>query len=74
MKGGENMINSNKLKGRMRELQITQADLAAKLGLSPCTVSQKINNVRSFDLEEAEVVCNVLSIGSEEFSKYFFAQ
>ena len=67
------MINSNKLKGRMRELQITQADLAAKLGISPCTVSQKINNVRAFDLEEAEVVCGVLAIRPEEFSNYFFA-
>lgn len=67
------MINSNKLKGRMREMQITQAALAEKLGISPCTVSQKINNVRSLDLEEAEKICGVLAIQPQEFGDYFFA-
>ena len=28
------MINSNKIKGRMKELEIVQADVAKKLGLA----------------------------------------
>lgn len=66
------MINSNKIKGRMKELEITQADVAKALNIAPPTANQKINNVRPFDLEEAEKLANLLAIESGEFGKYFF--
>ena len=56
------MINSNKIKGRMKELEITQADIAKILELSPPTVSQKLKNMRSLSLEEAEKLSKVLSV------------
>lgn len=67
------MVNTNKIKGRMKELEITQFDVAKKLCLSPPTVSQKINNVRDFNLEEAEKLSEMLHIDIGEFGSYFFA-
>lgn len=67
------MINTNKIKGRMRELEITQADVARALNIAQPTANQKINNTRPFDLEEAEKLANLLCIDSGEFGAYFFA-
>ncbi len=66
------MINTNKIKGRMSELQLTQKDIAEHLGLAQPTVNQKINNIRPMDLDEAEKLSNILKIPKEEFSVYFF--
>ncbi len=67
------MVNSNKIKGRMTELGITQKDIAKRLQLAPPTVSQKINNVRPMDLDEAEVIAQMLIIPADEFGIYFFS-
>ncbi len=66
------MINTNKIKGRMVELQITQKDVANSLGLAQPTVNQKINNIRPMDLNEAEKLSILLKIKPEDFSVYFF--
>ena len=64
------MVNTNKIKGRMKELELTQADVAHCLP----TANQKINNVRPFDLDEAEKLSHLLHIDAGEFGKYFFTQ
>ena len=46
----------NKLKGFMRENGITVEDLANLLGLSPTTVSFKINGKSDFDLRELRLM------------------
>lgn len=66
------MINTNKIKGRMAELQITQKDVAKSLGLAQPTVNQKINNIRPMDLDEAEKLSDLLCIKPEDFAVYFF--
>lgn len=66
------MINTNKIKGRMAEMQLTQKDVAVSLGLAQPTINQKINNIRPMDLNEAEKLSNLLNIPPEEFSSYFF--
>ena len=66
------MINSNKIKGRMVEMCITQKDIANELNIAPPTVSQKLNNVRPMDLSEAEKLSKLLRIKPEEFANYFF--
>ncbi len=66
------MINTNKIKGRMAEMQITQKDIAKTLGLAQPTVNQKINNIRPMDLNEAEKLSNLLCIRPEDFAIYFF--
>lgn len=67
------MVNSNKIKGRMKELEITQADVARELNIAQPTANQKINNIRSFDLDEAEKLAALLKISNSEFGLYFFA-
>lgn len=67
------MINTNKIKGRMRELEITQADVAKALKIAQPTANQKINNSRPFDLEEAEKLASLQKIDSGDFGEYFFA-
>ena len=67
------MFNTNKIKGRMRELEITQADVAKALNIAQPTANQKINNARPFDLEEAEKLAQLLKLDAGEFGEYFFA-
>lgn len=68
------MINTNKVKGRMAELQLTQKDVANSLGLAQPTVNQKINNIRPMDLNEAEKLSDLLKIPPEDFAVYFFCK
>ena len=67
------MVNSDKIKGRMRELGLTQADVAKALDIAQPTANQKINNIRSLDLEEAEKLSSLLKINDSDFAAYFFA-
>ena len=71
MKGGK-MINTNKIKGRMAEMRITQKEVAIELGIAQPTANQKINNIRPMDLEEAEKLSKLLKISPQEFGAYFF--
>lgn len=66
------MVNSDKIKGRMRELKITQKDVAMTLNMAQPTANQKINNRRPFSLVEAEQLANLLNIDNAEFANYFF--
>lgn len=66
------MINTNKIKGRMAELQITQKDIAGSLELAQSTINQKINNVRPMILDEAEKISRLLKIDEKDFAVYFF--
>lgn len=67
------MLNTNKIKGRMRELGLVQSDVAKCLGLAGPTVSQKINGKRPMDLDEAKALADILKIENSEFGSYFFA-
>lgn len=55
------MVNSQKMKERMKCLGITQATLAERVGIEPSTMNQKINNVRPMYLHEVETVAEVLA-------------
>lgn len=66
------MINANKIKIRMLEKNMTQKDLAVMMGMAQSTLSQKINNIRPMDLNEAENMSELLDIPQEEFALYFF--
>lgn len=67
------LVNTNKIKGRMKELEVTQADVAKHLNIAQPTANQKINNIRPFDLEEAEKLSELLHIEAAQFGEYFFA-
>ena len=66
------MVNTNKIKGRMRELGLVQADVAKHLEIAQSSLNQKINNIRPFDLSEAEKLAECLKIEADEFGVYFF--
>lgn len=66
------MINSKKLKDRMKQRSVTQNDLSGILGIAKPTVSQKLNGVRPMFLDEAEKISRALEISDEEFASYFF--
>ncbi len=67
------MLNTNKIKGRMKELGFVQADVAKRLKLAEPTVSQKINGKRPMDLNEARALAEMLHIDNSEFGTYFFS-
>lgn len=67
------MLNSNKIKGRMKELGIVQADVAKRLNLAEPTVSLKINGKRPMDLDEARALAEMLQIDNCDFGAYFFS-
>lgn len=67
------MVNTNKIKGRLAELGLTQKDVSKVLNIAQPTANQKINNIRPMDLEEAEKLATLLQINPDEFSNYFFA-
>ena len=54
------MVNT-KLQGKIRERGMTQADLAAQIGMTPATLSRKIR-ANSFGLQEVEAICAVLDV------------
>lgn len=66
------MLNTNKLKAKMKEKAITQKDVAKALDISTCAFNLKINNKRPLFLEEADKLCIILSISDDEFRNYFF--
>jgi transcriptional regulator with XRE-family HTH domain len=68
------MVNTLKIKARMVEYGKTQKDIGSELGIAAATVSQKLNNIRPMDLNEAEKLCKILEIDSGQFGEYFFAQ
>ncbi len=68
------MLNVNKVRGRLAELNLTQKDVANALGIAAPTASQKLNRVRPIDLDEAEKLAQLLQIKDSEFREYFFAQ
>ncbi len=66
------MINTRKVKQRMKKLGLRQRDLAAALHIAVPTVSQKINNIRPFTLNEAGMLAELLQLESYDLQEYFF--
>ena len=67
------MIDTKKLKKRIEEKGISQADIARKLNCAQSTISLKINNKRPFFLDEAWELARMLDI-EDQFCSYFFAE
>ena len=71
-KGGEKkMTATKKLKAKMIEVGITQAELAKILGISTQAMNYKINNKSEFKVSEIEAVAGALKIRIKD--EYFFA-
>lgn len=68
------MVNSEKIKARMKELGLRQADIAAAWGVKQSSASLKINNVRPMYMHEANILADLLRIDNGERGIYFFSQ
>ncbi len=68
------MLNTDRIKARLDELNMTQADLAVVISVAVPTMCQKINNIRPLSLDEAEKIARALKIEDKDFGSYFFSQ
>ena len=67
-------FNYAKLLGRIKEFGFLQEEIAEKIGISPGTLSAKLNNKSSFTDKEIVCVAEILCIPQDEISLYFFCQ
>jgi len=65
-------FNLNKLKGRLREMDITYRTLAEHLGIAVATVSLTFTHKRCFTMQEIRKTADLLGIAQEDIGVYFF--
>ena len=65
-------FNLNKLKGIIKEKDMTQKDIAKNIGLSESTFNLKINGNTYFTQSEIYAISNLLEIPNELYKDYFF--
>lgn len=62
----------SKLKGLLREKNITYKKIASLIGINYTTFSDKINGYSDFTLNEVNNIIQQLQIGKDEIYDYFF--
>ena len=67
-------MNHAKLRGKIAESGRTQAQIAADLGISPNTMTKKMNNRAEFNLSEVIKLCEILEIRSANEKAEIFLQ
>lgn len=67
-------MNTNLLKGKLRELGLTQADAAAQLGVSLSRFNAKLNKREGaeFSLGELKALKVLLALTGEQVDQIFF--
>ncbi|QYC52372.1 helix-turn-helix domain-containing protein [Fusobacterium phage FNU_1P] len=75
IKGGDFMINTLKLKAKLKEKNLTQEEVANRLGINPSTFNKKINNEigETLTIQEATNLKNILEITNKDMVDIFFA-
>ena len=68
------VIEYGKLLGRIKEKGFTQEQLANRVGMTPGTMSTKLNNQAYFKQREIVAISDVLDIPISEYGEYFFTQ
>ena len=63
----------DKIKGKMREMRITQQQLSDELNISIVTLNKKLNGSFNFSWEEMEALIKILDITKDDIAEYFFA-
>lgn len=67
-------MQANRLRGKIVEAGFSQQALAARLGMSKNTLSNKINGKTPFNLDEAKKICYILGIRDDaEKAQIFLA-
>ena len=70
------MINTAKLKAKLKERNMTQEDLAKLMGKNPATINFKLNNEigETLTIEETSMMKDILQISIPEMVEIFFAE
>lgn len=68
-------MNTNLLKGKMRENALTQEDVAEKMGVSLSRFNAKLNcrGGAEFSLGELQALKSILKLTSKQIDQIFFA-
>ena len=68
------MINTLKLKAKLKEKNLTQEEVANRLGINPSTFNKKINNEigETLTIQEATNLKNILEITNKDMVDIFF--
>lgn len=61
-----------KLRGRMREKDVTQAEMASLLGITPTGLYKKLKGEAPFKIDEAFKIFRALDLPESEMRLYFF--
>lgn len=71
--GGEEVVNVNKLKGKIVENQLTLGELAIRIGIDRSTLYRKIaNHGEDFSIKEADLISRELKLTEHEAMEIFF--
>lgn len=62
----------SKLRGKIKEVCVTQDCFAEKLGIGRVSLSQRLNNLLDFSQSEMYKTCDILCIKKEDIPSYFF--
>ena len=73
-RGGDGLIDTQKLQGKMREHGYTINSLAKKLGISNTSLFNKIHNIQEFVVSEMQMIANLLHLTKSEIQAIFFAK
>ena len=68
------MYDYSKLLGRIKEKNLTQAELSVKIGVSLSTLNAKISNSYQFKQNEITKACEILEIDVRDIGAYFFTK
>ena len=68
------MINVKRLKAAQVLSGFSNADLAGKIGINPCTLYRKMAGKSEFTASELLAIKEALSLDIESFNLIFFAQ
>ena len=64
--------NYSKMKGKIKELGLTQSDFAKKIGITEQTLSLRFSNKRPFRQDEIMKIMSLFSEPLENIHIYFF--
>lgn len=67
-------FNYSKLRGKIRECDLTQEQLAEAIGINRGTLSAKLNGQFAFTTTEMLSIGEKLNIPKNELGDYFFAE